>query len=49
MYKRQDIERQHTEFGVEPTEGFKMDMDSEQASKGHDTILDRAISYITGS
>ena len=44
-----DIERQHTEFGVEPTEGFKMDMDSEQASKGHDTILDRAISYITGS
>lgn len=43
-----DVNRQHTEFGVEPTEGFKMDMDLEQADKGHDTILDRAIAYITG-
>lgn len=44
-----DASRQHTEFGVAPTEGYKMDMDLEQAEQGHDTILDRAIAYLTGS
>lgn len=42
-----DVEGRHTEFGVEPTEGFKIDMDLDEANKGHDTILDRAITYIT--
>ena len=41
-----DVNREHTEFGVAPTEGFKMDMDLEQATQGHDSILDRAIAYI---
>lgn len=41
-----DVNREHTEFGVAPTEGFKMDMDFDQATQGHDTILDRAIAYI---
>ncbi|HIY48904.1 MAG TPA: S41 family peptidase [Candidatus Barnesiella excrementavium] len=44
-----DASRQHTEFGVAPTEGYKMDMDLEQVGQGHDTILDRAIAYLTGS
>ena len=43
-----DAEGQHTEFGVAPTDGFKIDMDLEQASKGVDTILERAIAYIAG-
>ncbi len=41
-----DVNREHTEFGVAPTDGFKMDMDFDQATQGHDTILDRAIAYI---
>ena len=44
-----DASRQHTEFGVAPTEGYKMDMDLEQVGQGHDTILDRAIAYLIGS
>lgn len=42
-----DVEGRHTEFGVEPTEGFKIDMNLDEADEGHDTILDRAITYIT--
>ncbi len=43
-----DVNCQHTEFGVEPTEGFKIDMNLEQAQEGKDTILDTAIAYISG-
>ena len=32
-----------TEFGVEPSEGFKVDFDPVQALDGHDTMLDFAI------
>lgn len=35
-----------TEFGVEPTEGFAVDMDMNDVANGHDTILDRAIAHI---
>lgn len=35
-----------TEFGVEPTEGCAVDMDPIDELKGHDTILDFAISYL---
>lgn len=35
-----------TEFGVEPTDGFGIDMDNVDIENGHDTILDRAISHI---
>lgn len=35
-----------SESGVEPTEGFAVDITALDAANGHDTILDRAISYI---
>lgn len=38
-----------TEFGVEPTEGFAVDMDPLDALQGHDTILDTAIEFLTSS
>lgn len=41
-----------TEFGVEPTDGYAIDMTAEDIANGHDPILDRAISHIqslTGS
>ncbi len=41
-----DAEGKSTEFGVEPTEGFAVDMNDEDAANGHDTILDRAIDHI---
>ncbi len=43
-----DTDLNHTEFGVEPTEGFKIDMISEDMLQGHDAILDCAIAYLTG-
>lgn len=36
-----------TEFGVEPTEGFAVDMDPLDALQGRDTILDTAIEFLT--
>lgn len=41
-----DAEGKTTEFGVEPTDGFAIDMDKIDIENGHDTILDRAISHI---
>ncbi|MDE5800643.1 MAG: S41 family peptidase [Paramuribaculum sp.] len=41
-----DAEGHTTEFGVEPTEGFNIDMNPEDALQGHDTILDAAINYL---
>lgn len=44
-----DAKGQPTEFGVEPTEGFAVDMDPLDALQGHDTILDTAINFLTSS
>lgn len=41
-----DAEGNSTEFGIEPTEGFAIDITSENAANGHDTILDFAINHI---
>lgn len=41
-----DSDGNTTEFGIEPTEGYAVDMDPQAALDGHDTILDFAISYI---
>ena len=38
-----------TEFGVEPPEGYAVDMDPVDALQGHDTILDTAIEFLTSS
>lgn len=37
----------HTEFGIDPTEGFKVDMDKDAHITGRDAILDRAIEYLS--
>ncbi len=44
-----DAEMQHTEFGVNPTDGFKVDMTPDEIQAGRDAILDRAIEYLTTS
>ncbi len=41
-----DAEGNTTEFGVEPTEGFAVDMTPQDIASGHDPILDRAIDYL---
>ncbi len=41
-----DAEKNSTEFGVEPTEGFAIDINAEDAATCRDTILDRAIAHI---
>lgn len=41
-----DAEGNDTEFGIDPTPGFEMDMDTLAALQGHDTILDRAIEWL---
>lgn len=41
-----DAEKNSTEFGVEPTEGFAIDINAEDAANCRDTILDRAIAHI---
>lgn len=41
-----DAEGTHTEFGIDPTEGCAVDMDSQAALDGHDTILDFAIELL---
>ena len=41
-----DAQMQLTEAGIEPSENGEMNMDPEAALKGHDTILDFAISVI---
>ena len=41
-----DAEGNDTEFGIDPTPGFKIDMDTIAALQGHDTILDRAIEWL---
>lgn len=41
-----DAQGELTEYGVNPTPGCEVDMDSIDASNGHDTILDFAINYL---
>lgn len=41
-----DAEGHTTEFGIEPTEGCAVDMSTEDALRGHDTIIDRAVSLL---
>lgn len=43
-----DAERNDTEFGIDPTDGYKIDMDTVAALNGHDTILDKAIELLSG-
>ena len=44
-----DAKGNTTEQGIEPTQGCAVDIDPAQALDGHDTILDFAISYLTGT
>ena len=41
-----DAEKQHTEFGVSPSEGYKVDMDMQMALEGKDTMLNTALSLL---
>lgn len=43
-----DAEGYDTEFGIDPTEGYKLDMDTIAALQGHDSILDKAIELLSG-
>ncbi|MBO4977699.1 MAG: S41 family peptidase [Muribaculaceae bacterium] len=42
-----DADMNLTEYGVEPSEGCKVDMDAQAALRGHDTIIDFAVLAIT--
>lgn len=44
-----DTQGRDTEFGISPTDGFAVDMDVDEALRGHDTILDRAISIFSNN
>lgn len=44
-----DAEGNTTEFGVQPSEGCKVDMNATDAQNGHDTILDYAVALILNS
>lgn len=42
-----DINGVHTEFGIDPTEGFKIDMAPDAHITGKDAILDKAIEFLS--
>ena len=42
-----DVNFVHTEFGIDPTEGFKVDMAEDAHITGRDAILDKAIEYLS--
>lgn len=42
-----DINKVHTEFGIDPTEGFKIDMAADAHITGKDAILDKAIEFLS--
>lgn len=44
-----DAEGRATENGVDPTPGYAVDMNVEDALEGHDTILDTAIGFLTNT
>ena len=41
-----DINKVHTEYGIDPTEGFKVDMAEDAHITGKDAILDKAIEFL---
>ena len=41
-----DAKGNATEWGVEPTPGFAIDMDEAATLDGHDTMLDAAIAFL---
>ena len=43
-----DAQGNCTEFGVEPTDGFAVDITEADRQAGRDTILDRAIAFLAG-
>ena len=42
-----DLNKVHTEFGIEPTEGYKIDMAPDAHITGKDAILDKAIEFLS--
>ena len=42
-----DINKVHTEFGIDPTEGYKIDMAVDAHITGKDAILDKAIEFLS--
>ena len=42
-----DINKVHTEYGIDPTEGFKVDMAEDAHITGKDAILDKAIEFLS--
>ncbi|MBR4963189.1 MAG: S41 family peptidase [Muribaculaceae bacterium] len=42
-----DVNKVHTEYGIDPTEGFKVDMAEDAHITGKDAILDRAIEFLS--
>ena len=42
-----DIDKLHTEFGIDPTEGYKIDMAKDAHITGKDAILDKAIEFLS--
>ena len=42
-----DLNKVHTEYGIDPTEGFKVDMAEDAHITGKDAILDKAIEFLS--
>jgi hypothetical protein len=42
-----DINKVHTEHGIDPTEGYKIDMAEDAHITGKDAILDKAIEFLS--
>jgi C-terminal processing protease CtpA/Prc len=42
-----DVNKVHTEYGIDPTEGFKVDMADDAHITGKDAILDKAIEFLS--
>ena len=42
-----DLNKVHTEYGIDPTEGFKVDMSPDAHITGKDAILDKAIEFLS--
>lgn len=42
-----DIDKVHTEFGIDPTEGYRIDMAEDAHMTGRDAILDKAIEFLS--
>ena len=42
-----DIDKVHTEFGIDPTEGYGIDMAEDAHMTGRDAILDKAIEFLS--